>query len=278
MFNIFHYKRVGKKSNLQRHKRKVHKQENTNRTREWKCRYCLKVFGEYSALFSHVEANHPLSQTGGRQAFSANSRELSINNHTPTLNESDDASVKDTVDTNDIIEESALRDGVQKRTVYPKGNEKFDMLVFLAKWKSEIRNYLVSKLKRSRSIKWNMCIQVEMERDSAEAMQNTSPYFRSRTYLTLTNETFSEHDLNEALQKMHGSMEKFLREGSGWYVKKIIKLEIHTVVYSPLSGSSYIPLPKTLADNKGSILNIKNMDEKCALWCLLASMHPAEKK
>ena len=128
------------------------------------------------------------------------------------MNETDGASVKDTVDTNDILEESALRDGVQKRTVYPKGNEKFDMLVFLAKWKSEIRNYLVSKLKRSRSIKWNMCIQVKMERDSAEAMQNTSPYFLSRTYLTLTNETFSEHDLNEALQRS-------IFEGRFWLVR-----------------------------------------------------------
>lgn len=124
-----------------------------------------------------------------------------------------------------------------------------------------------------------MCIQVEMERDSAGAIQSTSPYFRSRTYLTLTKETFSEHDLNEALQKMHGSMEEFLREGSSWYVKKIIKLEIHTVVYSQLSGSSYIPLPKTLVRrNNEFILNIENMDEKCALWCILASMHPAEKK
>ena len=44
----------------------------------------------------------------------------------------------------------------------------------------------------------------------------------------------------------------------------------------PLSGSSYMPLPKSLAKNKESILNIENVD-KCALWCILASMHPASK-
>ena len=270
------FKRFTTKSNLTRHKRKVHNQESAKR--EWKCRHCLETFSDYSALFNHVEKNHPLipRQTGGRQAIPMNRREILENDQRQNINEHINSSVVKENESNDSNEESALKNSAQKKTVHPTGTEKYDMLVFLANRKSEIRNYLLSKLQRTRGIKWNLCIHVEMERDSADITQNTSPYFRSRTYLTLTNETFSEHDLNEALQKIHGSMEKFLREGSGWYVKRIIKLEISIVIYSPLTGSSYIPLPASLVNNRRTFLNIENNDNKCALWCILASLHPAD--
>ena len=87
----------------------------------------------------------------------------------------------------------------------------------------------------------------------------------------------NEHDLNEAMQKMYASLETFMREGSGWYLKKVLKLEIHTVIYKPLGGSSYLPLPKSLALSR-SILNIQDQDDKCFLYCLVASMHPATAK
>ena len=112
-----------------------------------------------------------------------------------------------------------------------------------------------------------------MGRDDAHEVSTTSPYFRSRTYITISGEGLNEHDLNEALQKMFESLEKFMGEGSGWYVKKVLKLEIQTIVYKPLRGSAYLPLPWTLSKS-GRLLNINNRDDKCFLYCLLASLHP----
>lgn len=34
----------------------------------------------------------------------------------------------------------------------------------------------------------------------------------------------------------------YQRNGSGWYFKVVLSLEIHTVDYEPIKGSSYIPL------------------------------------
>ena len=47
--------------------------------------------------------------------------------------------------------------------------------------------------------------------------------------------------------------------------------------YTPLHGSSYVKLPKTLKDKK-AILNIQNHDEKCFLWSVLAALHPVHRK
>ena len=44
----------------------------------------------------------------------------------------------------------------------------------------------------------------------------------------------------------------------------------------PLRGSSYIELPKELKDKK-AIINMKNDDDKCFLWCVLRALNPVEK-
>ena len=48
------------------------------------------------------------------------------------------------------------------------------------------------------------------------------------------------------------------------------------VQYDPLRASSYLPLPKHIKDKKAT-LNIKNLDNRCFLWCILAALHNVDK-
>ena len=43
-----------------------------------------------------------------------------------------------------------------------------------------------------------------------------------------------------------------------------------------MRGSSYIPLPDWITRKK-AIVNIRNKDEKCFLWCVLRYLHPRDK-
>ena len=45
--------------------------------------------------------------------------------------------------------------------------------------------------------------------------------------------------------------------------------------YNPLRGETWIPLPKELA-NKKAIINPKNRDDKCFLWCVLRALNPKD--
>lgn len=65
----------------------------------------------------------------------------------------------------------------------------------------------------------------------------------------------------------------YQRNGSGWYFKEVINLEIHTVDYKPMKGSSYIPLPDFIMKKK-AICNIQKKKEKCFLWSVLRYLHP----
>jgi len=71
-------------------------------------------------------------------------------------------------------------------------------------------------------------------------------------------------------------MEEFEIRGSNWVLNKILNLEIALNRYNPLRGRSYTPLTQTLA-NKKAIINVKNRDNKCFLWSILAALHPADK-
>ena len=69
---------------------------------------------------------------------------------------------------------------------------------------------------------------------------------------------------------------KCQRQGSNWRFHSILSLDLHTVKYVPLGGSSYIPLPKFLAAKK-AIINFKNEDDECFKWAITRALNPVEK-
>ena len=67
-------------------------------------------------------------------------------------------------------------------------------------------------------------------------------------------------------------MTNFMKLGSGWRFRSIVKLVVHTVKYTPLKGSSYIPLPKYLQDK----INFKNEDNQCLKWAVTRALNPKD--
>ena len=59
-------------------------------------------------------------------------------------------------------------------------------------------------------------------------------------------------------------------------VLKITEITMSVLKYDPIQGSSYTSLPPYIK-NTGSIINIKNIDDKCFLWCCIASRHLPER-
>ena len=63
---------------------------------------------------------------------------------------------------------------------------------------------------------------------------------------------------------------------SNWRFRLVLSLDLHTVKFEPLGGSSYIPLPGVLAA-KLAIINLKNEDEECFKWAITRALNPVEK-
>ena len=136
-------------------------------------------------------------------------------------------------------------------------------------------------LKNNRNVKFKMVLVCLMERISVktdkgvEAVEDFEAFFSTRNYINLES-TNIEKLVQKCFGKILNDIEDFSSNGSGWYFKEVLRLEVDTVKYNPTKGSSYIDLPKWIK-NKQAIINIKNRDDKCFLWSILRHLYPKEK-
>jgi len=167
--------------------------------------------------------------------------------------------------------ESAIKGFTKRYTV--DGRPGVDVVSFL----SAVRPLVVNLLERNRRIKVSLVLTCTMERVDMKTGEITTinAPFVSRTEINLEATGVSEL-YNNAMDKMKESMAGFQKRGSNWRFVAVQRLDINTVEYKPLKGSSYIPLPKYLADKK-AINNLKNEDNQCFKWCVARALNHAEK-
>ena len=99
------------------------------------------------------------------------------------------------------------------------------------------------------------------------------PIHFNSTTKTVINHKFS---LENAFQEILYRIDNWINERSGWIVEFIESPYINISTYRPLSGSSYIKLPVELKSPKKGLINIKNNDQKCFLWCHVRHINPVK--
>ena len=80
--------------------------------------------------------------------------------------------------------------------------------------------------------------------------------------------------LNDSFEEILNLLDIWINEGSGWIIDKIEGLYINVANYEPLLGGSYIPLPKVLNNSMKGLINLKNKDHKCFMWCHVRLINP----
>ena len=88
----------------------------------------------------------------------------------------------------------------------------------------------------------------------------------------ISHKFYLENTFQEILYRIDNS----INEGSGWVVKLIESKYINISTYGQLSESSYIKLPAELIISKKGLINIKNKDQKCFLWCHVRHINPVK--
>jgi len=116
---------------------------------------------------------------------------------------------------------------------------------------------------------------IQMTRRVEDWVESAEPHFRGKCQTSLKFEDIDE-GLKESIKKMYTSFIEFQRQGSNWSIDNVVNRTIHMARYRPLKGSSYIPLPIKLR-SKHAIINIKNKDNKCFMWSVLAALYPVQR-
>ena len=68
----------------------------------------------------------------------------------------------------------------------------------------------------------------------------------------------------------------WINNESDWNVESIESQYINISTYRPLAGSFYMELPAQLRSPRKGLINIKNKDKKCFLWCHVRHINPSK--
>ncbi|GFU91970.1 uncharacterized protein TNCV_3765951 [Trichonephila clavipes] len=98
-------------------------------------------------------------------------------------------------------------------------------------------------------------------------------------FKTPNNEVLQETNLvrlyDDMSEKIVKESEDFEGRDSGWTLDEILRLEVRTNRYSPFRGSSsFIEVPKQIAETKAIINVINKKDSQCFMWSILAALYP----
>ena len=157
---------------------------------------------------------------------------------------------------------SALREFARVYTI--NGIEGYDALSFL----DGARENMMRVLRDNRRTKVKLIFKCNMERGvSTEEMVVKPADFQVNLDGTDERELY-----DTMVERILENMAAFQNEGSPWKLRSNTQLELQTVRYNLLRGETWIPLPKELA-NKNAIINMKNKDNKCFLWCVLTALN-----
>jgi len=117
-----------------------------------------------------------------------------------------------------------------------------------------------------------------MEKTDLKTSQSLVEEYQFRSKNEIVLESTNKNELWSLLaEQVLEDLAKFQMNGSGWIFHSIAALDIHTVGYEPLSGSSWVPLPKFLARKK-AIINMKNTDNQCVTWCIARALNTAKRE
>ena len=135
------------------------------------------------------------------------------------------------------------------------------------------RENMTSVLRNNRRTKVKLIFKCNMERPSTLGETVIKPA-DLHSVIEVNLDGTDERELYDTMvERIIEKMATFQCMGSGWRLYSIIQLELHTMRYNPLRGETWISLPKELA-NKKAIINVKNKDNKCFLWCVLSASNP----
>ena len=93
-------------------------------------------------------------------------------------------------------------------------------------------------------------------------------------YIPADVQGLSDQEFFNAVDQMLKTIYQFASPGSGWKVQQLNEINIKMVKNSPIRGSSFIELPRSLRKHKKWLLNVRNSsDHRCFAYCFTAAYH-----
>ena len=119
-------------------------------------------------------------------------------------------------------------------------------------------------LNELKGFKYQITVEVLLNKYKLNGENEFRPVYFNSVTKTVTNHMFR---LEKSFEEILYMIDVWINNRSGWIIELIESQYINISTYRPSSGRSYMDLPVELRSPRKGLINIKNKDEKCFLWC-----------
>ena len=130
--------------------------------------------------------------------------------------------------------------------------------------KNSIKNLFDEFLREKKAFKYVLSTKIMLKKRTSDNEHSFSTgYFNSLVKAAING----RYHLNESFEEILNLLDTWINESSAWTIYQIDRLYINTSNYEPLLGGSYISLPEKLKNSMEGLINLKNNDHRCFMWC-----------
>ena len=147
-------------------------------------------------------------------------------------------------------------------------------LVQLEASKSSIKDLFKDLLDKMKGFKYQITMTFLLYKPKINGDIECSPVYSNSATKAVIN---FEYCLDKPFPEILYRIDNWINNGSGLITESINGEYVNVSAYNPLIGSTYIELPSGLKNLKKGLINIKNNDNKCFLWCHVRHLNLVEK-
>ena len=151
--------------------------------------------------------------------------------------------------------------------------DKKDLIVQLQASKSSIKDLFNDLLDEKKGFKYQITVNVLLKKYRSNGEIDFTPVYFNSSTKTIINHKYK---LDQSFQESLYRIDAWINRRSGWIIELIESQYINISTYRPLVGSFYIDLPTELKHPRKGLINIKNNDQKCFLWCHVRHINPVK--
>ena len=153
--------------------------------------------------------------------------------------------------------------------------DKKDLTLQLEARRSSIKDLINDLLNKTRGFRYQITVKVLLKKYKPNGeIEFTPVYFNSSTKAVI----YRRYKLDKSFQETLYRIDAWINRGFGWIIELIVSQHSNISTYRPLAESSYIDLPIELKHPRKGLINIKNNDQKCFLWCDVRHINPVKER
>jgi predicted transcriptional regulator len=164
--------------------------------------------------------------------------------------------------------------GVIEHSTIVLGEHERDLQTIKKRYFKLIQTYL-SKLVEKESAKIVVTLSMNVYKPILLLnKEEVQPYYPSSSSMQITKnqQNIIPSVIDNIFTELENKIDEYTNSGSGWMVKNILSIGIKKIRFKSKAGSSYFTMA-SIKKNK-ALLNIRNEDDYCFLWCYAALKHP----